>query len=198
MYNIWKDAVRLIAMATVRNNSKNRLMSKFLVKADALSPDIWWDYDDLLRVKIMPKNTLCRSMYDILNKQELDALKFITNNRSEQCDICGSIAAHKKMDEWWFFDEDVAQQILVRTLSMCDLCYKCARYWGNKTEEWDLNQHFMHVNNWNSVELKDYLFDTNKNARIAINKFSWGVDLSWLDSVIDLSEDTRRVIDRIK
>ena len=173
-------------------------MSKFLVKPGALDQELWWDYDDLLRVKVMPKSTLCRSLYDVLSKQELDTLKQLTNSRSEQCDVCGSVAAHKKMDEWWFFDEDLTKQILVRTISMCDLCYKCARYWGNKADEWDLNQHFMFVNNWSDVELKDYLYDAKKNLRVDLDRFTWGVDLSWLDSVIDLSDDSRRSIERIK
>ncbi len=183
-------------MSTIKRQ-RSKLFSNVLIRPDALKSEYWWDYEDILKIKVMPTFGLCNSLFNVLNSEEIKALSIVTNMRSEQCDICGSVSAHKKMDEWWFFDEEPIQQILVRTLSLCDLCYKCTRYYANKDMQWDLDQHFMIVNNWNDVELKNYLYDTKKNAKLGLDKWKWELDLSWLDYIIVLSDATKAQIQRL-
>jgi len=132
--------------------------------------------DIKLPIESIPQTSWGLSLANKLEKEEWDKIRKVCLEEAHyKCRICGEENKELHCHEVWEFNDKNNTQVLKAVVCVCKLCHDCIHYFrsilvhklGYITR---LRNHIMKLNNWNFVQLSEYLEIIKKQNYKRVNR----------------------------
>jgi hypothetical protein len=156
-----------------------------------------------LYVDLVPQTCWFSNIRSALSKSDWDLIrKKIYNDSNHRCEICHGYGDQHPVEahERWGFDWDTKTQKLTKIESLCPDCHQ-ATHFGfaivSGKEEYAFKR-LKYVNGWNDKQTNNHIEEAFKvwDKRNLVS--NWKLDISWLNSYIELDSETQKLIADLK
>lgn len=156
-----------------------------------------------LYVDLVPQTCWFSNIRSALSKSDWDLIrKKIYVESQHRCDICHGYGKQHPVEahERWSFDWDTRTQNLTKIESLCPDCHQ-ATHFGfamvSGKEKYAFNR-LKYVNGWSDRKTNEHIEEAFKvwDKRNLVS--NWKLDISWLNSYIELDSETQKLIADLK
>lgn len=156
-----------------------------------------------LYVDLVPQTCWFSNIRSALSKSDWDLIrKKMYQDSNYRCDICHGYGSEHPVEahERWSFDWNTTTQKLTKIESLCPDCHQATHFGFAMVSghEKDAFNRLKYVNGWNDLQTNSHIEEAFKiwEKRNLIS--NWKLDILWLNSFIELDNDTKKLILELK